>query len=190
MGKRVIIECDLTKQEYDPDGTVTLVLKRAGKKAGRTYELSPDAAAKLEQQLVAGPEAKLPVDWKFIGASVSESHPRARPKRTLEDLENEPEDDSSFVAAKKAELKEAGVIQETPREEPAEIVVSEALGAPKGSKCPHLNKGRVQTTLKGGKRFAFRTCKECRAKIPMATVEEKEAFMNGKLDSDVRMRDL
>lgn len=188
MGKRVIIECDLTKQEYDPDGTVTLVFKRAGKKAGRTYELSPDAAAKLEQQLVAGP--KLPSNWIFAGFAEPESAPRARPKRTLEDLENEPEDDSSFVAAKKAELKEAGVIQETPREEPTEIVVSEALGAPKGSKCSHLNKGRVQTTLKGGKRFAFRTCKECRAKIPMATVEEKEAFMNGKLDSDVRMRDL
>ncbi|MCI0559952.1 MAG: hypothetical protein MN733_15785, partial [Nitrososphaera sp.] len=124
MAKRVIQECDLTKQEYDPEETVTLVIKKKGKQSGRTYELSPSAAAKLEQQLVAGKESILPDDWQFGGTSrraSAETSSDSRRRRTLGDLEAEDEqDDTKFVAKKKAELREAGVIkpEEEQREEP------------------------------------------------------------------------
>lgn len=195
MAKRVIQECDLTKQEYDPDETVTLVFKKKGK-SGRTYELSSSAATKLEQQLVAGKEAILPEDWQFSGVSrraATATNSDGRRRRTLEDLETEEgQDDTKFVSKKKAELKEAGVIKDEERQEPAEQVISEALEAPKSKNngCRHLNKGRIQTTLKGGKRFIYRKCVDCRTNVPEMTTETREAFMNGKTDPDVRARDL
>lgn len=192
MAKRVIQECDLTKQEYDPDETVTLVIKKKGKQSGRTYELSQNAATKLEQQLVAGKEAALLEDWQFGGTGrqlLVPTNSNDKQHRTLGDLEAE--DDSKFVSDKRAELKEAGVIKAEEREEPAESVVSEALGAPKSNGgCRHLNKGRIQTTLKGSKRFVYRMCADCRTRIPEMTTEERKAFMDGKTDPDVRVRDL
>jgi hypothetical protein len=202
MGKRVIQECDLTKQEYDPEETVTLVFKKKGK-TGRSYDLSPAAATKLEQQLVAGKEAILPEDWQF-GGSVSRrertetAEGGRRRGRTFEDVAGDDvEDDSRFVREKKAELREAGVIhepeegQEQTREEPTESVIGEAVGAPKSKDaCPHLNKGRIQTTLRGGKRAVYRLCSDCRKRIPEMTTAAKDAFLNGKTDPDVRSRDL
>jgi hypothetical protein len=186
MAKRVIQECDLTKQEYDPDETVVLVIKKKGKQTGRTYELSSSAATKLEQQLVAGKEAALDENWNF---SVSNKPIRATNKpttRTLADLESE----EQIIANKQAELRQAGII-EAEREAPEKPVLSGVIETPVNSNgCRHLNKSRIQTTLKGGKRFAFRTCADCRIKIPEMTIDEKKAFMSGKPDPDVNMRDL
>ena len=90
MAKRIIQECDLTKQEYDPDETVTLVFKKKGKTNGRTYELSSSAATKLEQQLVAGKEAALEEGWGFTkNNSRTPRSMEETPVRTLGDLENE-----------------------------------------------------------------------------------------------------
>lgn len=187
MAKRVIQECDLTKQEYDPDETVKLTITRNGKK-GRTYELSADAANKLEQQLVGGPQ--LPVGWSFGGTVQATVEDRPSGGKTLGDLEAE--DDAKFVASKKAELREAGVLTDEQREEPQEEVLAETLGAPKNDNgCRHINKGRIQTTLKGGKRSVYRLCNDCRTRIPEMTAEERRSFMAGKVsDPDVRARDL
>jgi len=185
MGKRVIQECDLTKLEYDPDETVKITITRNGKK-GRTYELSADAANKLEQQLVGGP--KLSADWSFGTTTFSREVESNKP-RTLGDLEA---DDASFVADKRAELKEAGVISDEQRQEPEEEILAEPLGAPKSTNgCRHLNKGRIQTTLKGGKRSIYRLCNDCRTRVPEMTAEERKSFMAGKIaDPDVRVREI
>jgi hypothetical protein len=52
MARRTVQECDLTKQEFDPEQVVTVTLKSPGKK-GRSYELSPTAAEMLEKALVS-----------------------------------------------------------------------------------------------------------------------------------------
>jgi hypothetical protein len=204
MAKRVIQECDLTKREYDPDQTVTIVIKKQGKKTGRTYELSAEAAAKLEQQLVAGPEAQLPEDWGFVAATApvaTEGSPRPRPKRTLGDLENEDvkeaEDeafDEKAIAAKRASLKEAGVIAE---EEEAPVVDEEHPAPPPSSvrkdakgRCTHLNKGRVQVTVRKGKRVAYRKCTACRAEIPESSSDDKKSYMSGRTPEGVNLRSI
>ena len=120
---------------------------------------------------------------------------RGRPGRgrTLEDMEEEePEDDSRAVAEKKRELREAGVIgDESPREVPTDGPVGEVLGAPK-SKCPtrHMNKGRIQTTMRDGSRFIYRVCSDCQKRIPEKTAGDKQAYRNQKTPKGVQVRDL
>jgi len=187
MAKRTIQECDLTKQEYDPDETVTITIKKTGKGRGRSYDLSPDAAAKLEQQLVAGSDAVLEDDWDF--RSKPKPEPRARPERDEyirnrdfgDDDENE--DDSRFVAAKKAELKEEGIINTEPRE----VVNSVFKG---NGNCSHPNRGRVQMTMRGEERYAYTICKDCRAQLPYKKKSDQENYASAKLPADVRMKDI
>jgi len=178
MGKRLIVECDLTKQEYNPEETVTLTFKKDGKKSGRTYELSAKAAEKLEQQLVAGPEAKLPSDWTFGGS------PERKKAVTLETLEDSIEDDSEFVAAKKMELRDIGIISDEARETVENPILFEETDG-----CRHINKSRIQTTLKNKKRFIYQTCRDCGKKIEAKTMEEKTSYMNSKLPPDVNMQE-
>lgn len=182
MAKRVVQECDLTKQEYDPAETVTLVIKRSGKKAGRTYELSAEAAAILEQQLVAGPE--LPNNWSFGGA--------VRPKaRTVADLdtgpaeEAGPDDDGQFVASKKREMKAEGVDLDPREVEEGQATILPDI-APSGD-CLHMNKGPVQTTLRDGERHFYRTCRECRGRIPEKQKMERESYLKAKAPADSRV---
>lgn len=175
MAKRVVQECDLTKQEYDPSETVTLVIKRAGKKAGRTYELSAEAASKLEQQLVAG--LKLDTNWGF---SSSQGSTRSTAK-TLGDLEDESEaeieSDEAFIAEK---ISQRRAIAET--DEGDEL--AEAI-KPEGG-CYHMNKGPIQTTMRAGKRQIYRVCRECRERIPEKRKDDKSKFMNAKAPADSR----
>jgi len=188
MAKRVIQECDLTKQEYDPEETVIITIKKKGKAKGRSYDLSPDAAARLEQQLVAGNDAALESYWSF-----SSHTKKATGRRTLEDLEEEePEGDARVVAEKKRELREAGVLEdESPREVPTDGPVGKVLGVPK-SKCPtrHMNKGRIQTTMRDGRRYAYRVCPDCQTRIPEKTADDKLAYRNQKIPKGVNVRDL
>lgn len=189
MARRVVQECDLTKQEYDPAETVTLVIKRSGKKQGRTYELSAAAAAILEQQLVAG--NKLPDGWGFGGGSrqAPASDGGQRP-RTLGDLDtdteaDEKQSDSKFVAAKKREMQEEGVDTE-PREksDDQETILPGIEGD--GSGCLHLNKSPIQTTMVQGKRRIYRTCRDCRKRINEKTKNERTSFLGAKAPPDTR----
>jgi hypothetical protein len=177
MAKRVVQECDLTKQEYDPADTVTLVIKKSGKKTGRTYELSAAAAAKLEQQLVSG--SKLPDGWGFGGGS--RQNVANEGQRTLADLDS----DDRFVAEKRRAMAEEGV-DTSPREKNSNqpSILPELEG--NGSDCMHLNKSGIQTTMKDGKRHAYRTCRDCRQRVSERTKEEKAAFLGAKAPPDSR----
>ena len=195
MGKRVIHECDLTKQEINEEETLfTLKLAKKGTRSNMTYELSGDAAEKLLAQLNGRNE--LGEDWHFAGSSEVVAHVGTidgRPRRrTLEDLERETvEDDTSFVAEKKASLREAGVIDddEDEREEvSADSPISKAMGATAG--CGHINKGRIQTTMRSGKRLIYRKCANCGKDIPEKTSEAKQKYMSAKAPKGVNMGDL
>lgn len=190
MAKRIIQECDLTKHEYDPDETVTITIKKKGKRQGRSYDLSPEAAAKLEQQLVAGSEARLPEGWSF-GATlgVIQDTPQLPDAvntagGTLEEFSDNIE---AAVAQKRAELVASGGITDEERL-PEKPVLEEVVGSSNG--CRHLNKGRIQTTMRNGRRFVYRKCSKCFADIPEMTSEEKRDYMSGKTPQDVNIRDL
>ena len=192
MAKRTIQECDLTKQEYDPDETVIITIKKKGKSKGRSYDLSPDAAAKLEMQLVAGSDAELDSNWTFSPASQEETYTYTefgeKPvEKTRAELENitydDIDDDSRFVAAKKAELKEEGIINTEPRE----VVNSVFKG---NGNCSHPNRGRVQMTMRGEERYAYTICKDCRAQLPYKKKSDQENYASAKLPADVRMKDI
>jgi hypothetical protein len=189
MAKRVVQECDLTKQEYDPEETVTITFKYKGKARGRSYDLSPAAAAKLEQQLVGG--SKLPEDWGFVGQTTTAQGRKAA--RTLGDLDDAAAGEEQTIADKKSELRAAGVIPEQSEAKAPEPEISEVTEVVGGRKdCSHMNKGRIQTTLRDGKRFIFRLCTECRARIPEMSKASKESYLSGKISKgdDINIRDL
>jgi len=187
MAKRVVQECDLTKQEYDPEDTVTITFKKAGKAKGRSYDLSPEAAAKLEQQLVGGNE--LPATWGFGSVAKVEHTEVQRARTTLADLENDPLDDTELIASKKAQFAELGGLDKN-REEPTSPVIAPSLGqSVANDKCLHMNKGPIQTTIRDKKRHAYRTCRECRKEVPVKSKSDNESYMNASLPSDVNMRD-
>lgn len=185
MAKRVIQECDLTKQEYDPDQTVVLIIKKKGKKVGRTYELSPDAAAKLEQQLVAG--IKLEKHWSF---SNQPSFPVPRSidpiavigssaTTTIPTWDETQDNDSQWVEQKKAFLKEEGIIPESGPPEQA---------SPPGA-CVHMNKGPVRTTMRNGEQYAYRLCKQCGKQIAEHKREDTKAYISQTPPPDVNLKD-
>lgn len=174
MARRVVTECDLSKAEYDPAETVTLVIKKNGKKTGRTYELSPQAAAKLEQQLVSG--SKLPDEWFFGGITRS-----VRPNITIEeDLvpEEQEQSDEQIIAAKHAA-----------REEVEEDVEPDSIPAIDPSICPHRNRSRTHMKMKNGERFAYKICKDCRKMVEVHKRDERIDYANGKVPSDINLKD-
>lgn len=189
MAKRVIHECDLTKQEIDEDDVLfTLKLAKKGSRSNMTYELSSAAAEKLLAQLNG--RDVLDKDWSFSNGDYAPATEDSAPsrRRTLEDLEadavQEAEDDARFVTEKKAALREQGVLHdEEPREEPTDGPVGKALGATKG--CRHMNKGRIQTTMRSGTRFIYRKCTDCRKDIPEMTSEVRQQYMNAKAPKGV-----
>lgn len=187
MGKRVIHECDLTKQEIDEEDTLfTLKLAKKGTRSNMTYELSGSAAEKLLAQLNGRKE--LSEGWQFVSPGDMQPKPPGvrSVRRTLEDLE----DDSSFVAEKKASLKEQGVLNdEAPEERQQDGPVAKAMGAKKGD-CRHINKGRIQTTMRNGKRFIYRKCTKCHQDIPEMTSEARQQYMGGEAPQGVNIRDL
>jgi len=190
MAKRVIHECDLSKQEISEDDTIfTLKLTKKGTRSNMTYELSSASAEKLLAQLNSRNE--LDDNWSFE-AEVQEVFQPQRPKRTLGDLEDEvfeepEESDAGFVAEKKAELREAGVIEEE-RELSSDTPVSKALGAVDG--CTHINKSRIKITMRGKKRFAYRNCIECGKEIEEASAEGKKSYMTAKAPKGTNVRSI
>ena len=202
MAKRVIHECDLTKQEIDDEDTLfTLKLAKKGTRSNMTYELSGEAAEALLAQLNGRRE--LAEGWQFTspgdmpvrppGVRGGDSAPRTLGDLEAEEIEAPVEDDTRFVAEKKAALREQGVLgddeeDEEPREEPTDGPVGKALGATKG--CRHMNKGRIQTTMRGGKRLIYRKCADCRKDIPEMSSEARQSYMKGKAPKGVNIRDL
>lgn len=186
MARRVVQECDLTKQEYDPSETVTLVIKRGGKKS-RTYELSSDAAAKIEQQLVSGKQ--LSNDWFF--ASVLPAVAReGGPRRTLGDLEHETpneddkETDAQFIAGKKREMTEEGVdLDSREKDDESESVIPDLRTS---GDCLHMNKGRIEFHVRAGERHYFRKCRECQSRVPEKQKGERASYMNAKAPRGTR----
>lgn len=195
MAKRIVHECDLSKQEIGEDETLyTLKLAKKGTKSNMTYELSASAAEKLLAQLNGRKE--LAEGWDFVAPGTMAPRPPGVRGRTLGDLEASPEsqDDSSFVAEKKAALREAGVIEAEDdvqkRELPTDTAVGRALGSDAGNGCRHINKSRIKTTLRDNERFIYRTCMECRKEIPEITSDARKEYMGGKAPKGVRIRDL
>lgn len=189
MARRIIHECDLTKQEFNPDEDQVFILRIAkkGKRDPMKYELSAAAAEKLLAQLNGS--VGLPEDWSFarpIAASPQREHV------TLGDLEDDPDSDARFVSEKKAQLREAGIIEEeSSREMPEETITGNTFGMSK-SKCPtrHMNKGRIQTTMRDGHRFIYRVCSDCRQRIPEKTADDKKSYRNQKTPKGVNVRDI
>lgn len=178
MARRVVTECDLSKAEYDPAETVTLVIKKNGKKTGRTYELSPQAAAKLEQQLVSG--SKLPEEWFFAGVNVRSSRSNMTTNEDLEPttLASEEQSDEQIIAAKHAA-----------REEVEEDVEPDSTPAIDPSICPHRNRSRTHMKMKNGERFAYKICKDCRKMVEVHKRDERLDYANGKVPSDINLKD-
>ncbi|MCV0439811.1 MAG: hypothetical protein K5880_14380 [Hydrogenophaga sp.] len=170
-----------------------------------TYELSAEAAEALLAQLNGRKE--LAEGWQFVSPGDMQPKPPgvrggSERRRTLEDLEaeageeeEEPADDASFVAEKKASLREQGVLGDEDSDEeasPRESTggpVEKALGG-SGNRCSHMNKGRIQTTMRGKKRLIYRRCNDCRKDIPEITSEARQQYMSGKTPQGVNIRDL
>ena len=190
MGKKSVVFCDLTKQEVEEESSlVTITIKIPGKKNGRSYELSPEAAAKLEQQLTAGPDAKLDHDWQFDKSASGRPSWGVVPNETQKSTKLGDLDDDQFVADKKQELKERGELgQERPELENA--ILAPSLSASEKSDCLHMNKGSIQTTMRSGKRYAYRICRECRRQVTEKSKTDTQTYMAGKLPPDVNIRDL
>lgn len=174
MGKKSVVFCDLTKQEVEDDSAlVTIVIKIPGKKQGRTYELSAEAAAKLERQLVAG--NKLDTNWSFNSSLRSPSGEEQSP-RTIGNLID---DDDQFISDKKREMRDEGIdLSPREKEEDQSIMLPEI--AVDGSDCLHMNKGPVQTTLRNGERHFYRVCRACRGRVAEKLRDDRKAFLAAK----------
>lgn len=62
------------------------------------------------------------------------------------------------------------------------------MGAKSG--CRHINRGRIQTTLRQGKRFIYRKCKDCQKDVPEKTTDQKKQYMSGDVPKDINIRSL
>lgn len=171
MAKRTIQICDLTKQEYDPDLTVKITFLKNGKKTGRTYELSPEAAERLEQQLVGN--HPLPTTWTF---SIRESMQQAVKTPTQPQVTQDEEDEMDAINEKRRQI--------VRRDEEPEMQTDVDQQT-----CSHMNKGPVVMTMRGEQRVAYRACKACGKHIFEKTRNDQKSYASEKLPSDVRMKD-
>lgn len=194
MAKRQVVECDLTKQEVEDAGSlVTITIKAEGKKP-RSYDLSAEAAAKLEAQLTATRDHKLDPNWFFANGKVANPVPRV----SLDDLTNQvedaqskrenPPDDDDWVSERKQELRKTGRTRK--KEEKKEDVAIEVIANDDGSGCPHMNKGRVRMEIRADQQYAYHVCRDCGTELPAMTKDQKQAFLNGKPPADVNIRDI
>lgn len=177
MAKRIVQECDLTKAEYDPAETVTLIIKKNGKKTGRTYELSSQAAAKLEQQLVSG--SKLPDDWSFVDRGTNKISRRIISTEENLEPETQEQSDEELIAAKHAARVEA----QDNNIEPDPVPLMDP------NVCLHRNKSRTHMKMDGEKRVAYKICKDCRNVVPVHKRDERVDYATSKVPSDINLKD-
>lgn len=150
MAKRTIQECDLTKQEFDPEKAVIITLKTKDKK-GRSYELCPDAAELLERALVSREAHTI-----ISGTQAS--------TKTLGDTFDIDENDRLVAekeAGREAEPVTIGI-------NPDSIELTK-----KGGSCTHMNKTRPQVRTIDGKKGFWQQCKDCGSSIKCRTTAEK-----------------
>lgn len=182
MSKKSIIICDLSKQEIsDEDAMVTITIKAVGKKVGRSYDLSAESAAKLEQQLVG--TNKLSNNWGFTSraSGKNDSRGEAGSKVSAEepeiiDIDNEIPQDEVFIAEKKSQREHN---PPTVSPQPPSSDFSKTLGD--GTDCLHMNKGRLKLTIRDKERYAYKICKDCKRQIPEKSLDEKSKFLNTKV---------
>ena len=194
MAKRQVVECDLTKQEVEDAGSlVTITIKAEGKKP-RSYDLSPEAAAKLEAQLTATRDQKLDPNWNFSsGSRVSTTANAAdfEPEQitTAASRRDGVKDDSAWVSEKKRELKRSGRTKKEPEVKKEDIAI-EVIANDDGSGCPHLNKGRVRMEIREDQQYAYHICRDCGNELPAMTLDQKQAFLQGRAPEGVQLRDI
>jgi hypothetical protein len=184
MAKRVVQECDLCKGEYDPDETHSIAVKKKGKSKANAYDLCPDCAEKIQQQLVAKSSDGLAPDWSFA-APLDQSFLQAKepsPARgsRREEVTAEQQEDDDLIARKNAEraaaASEAG--QSIPEqaeapEVPYETVAPEPL---EDGSCPHMNRGPIRP--RGGQ--FLQECRDCGADLLPNTSDDRGSYMAAK----------
>lgn len=174
--------CDLSKLEYDPDTTVTITFKKAGRGGKvRRYDLSPESAAELEQALVGN------VAHKLVPAAASTikdkpSDPR-KPPDNGDDIVRVGDaefniDDDELINKKEAERKAYNEQLDTeamPADEADDI--EEAPKVTREQKeCVHANKTPSRLKVVGGKRGFWRQCKECGKLIKAKSKRARAAY--------------
>lgn len=137
MGKKILIICDLCKNETDDDFT-KLSFKKPGKSKGLNFEVCSACATKFQVQLVG--ENLLTNWWNF-------NEPREKaigePQKCV--LGNELDDNDHFVEEKEAERKRL-----------LEDIKPKATATNKNSEqCSHMNKSSIDPET--FKQF----CKDC-----------------------------
>ena len=174
MAKRTIQECDLTKREYDPEETVKITIKAAGKRQGRTYELSSHAAQILERQLVSG--KPLADDWDFVVSR--------KPTRRSEIIDVDEDDNDSLASRIKSEQRDRIGNDEEETDVFVELFSEFVPGD--DPDCIHMNKGRVTTTLRDKKKFVYQKCTGCGAEIPVKSSRDNNDYMSAVLPENTR----
>ena len=187
MAKRIIHECDLTKQEFNPDeDTVfTLSIVKKGRKSPMKFEVCASAAEKLLAQLNG--KGELPEDWSFARNVPSRRAVVSEELDIGSNMDDGIDDDSNFVARKKAELREEGIIGNEEEERELEGgAISQALGA-KQENCVHMNKSGIKVTSDHKK---YRTCNACGKAIPEQSSGDRTAYLSATPPKGVNIRDL
>jgi hypothetical protein len=185
MAKRTIHECDLTKQEMDPEDSFVLVLKKRGKRTkGSEFEISASSAELLLQQLNSN--YRLPQGWSF--ATIK--RPVNIPPDSLEDIEVEDLQPLQTAPEVRADLQREPTDEELAGEperwevaraenrDTSHTISGPETVAPEGDECIHMNKGRVHLGMKGGRRDAYRLCKDCGAKVPELRQQTRSRLTN------------
>ena len=200
MAKRTIYECDLSKEEFDPDEAVIISFKKKGKRTASTFELSPRSAEKLLTQLNGNRE--LPEDWDFVSqftgptVDLSPEESYQSPSERRETLAQDVDDAELHAleqrkvhrrADAEARRDENEMSDEEEFEAASPSIVGPATVKPSGDGCPHMNRTRVNLTMRHKKRYAYRTCKDCGVELPESTLAEREGTKSIKAPGGSRV---
>ena len=169
MGKRQLVYCDLCKVETDD--LHLLSLKKSGKKNTNKFEVCEDCTDKLQKQLVAGENAQ---EWSFATVRVVAE---TKPEIIYTDTEDDENNMRRLKDQERLETLSSMDIDPVEMETP-----------PDSGDCVHMNKGRVNLTMRNGKKFAYRICKQCRQQIPEHNLGSKDKYRNQKLEKDINLR--
>jgi hypothetical protein len=191
MAKRIIQECDLCKGEYDPDNTHSIAVKKKGKAKANSYELCPNCAEKIQQQLVAKSSDALPEGWQFgvqvlrVDSDIQTTNaPRGSRREEITTLQ---QDDNDLIARKEAErtaaLAEAGhALPE--KAEAAEVPYETVEPTPlDDGGCPHMNRGPIRP-ING--QF-LQECRDCGVSLTPNTSVERGSYMTAKPGKGVNL---
>jgi hypothetical protein len=180
MAKRIVQECDLCKGEYDPDDTHIISVKKKGKQKANVYDLCPNCAEKIQQQLVAQSSETLEALWRFGYLPVAEADVKCgnpEPEREVRgsrraELESLQQADNDLISRKDNErrnsLKEAGQTM-TEEAEATEVPYETVAPAPlEDGSCAHMNRGRIQA-VQG--QF-LQECRDCGEKLRLSIYQQ------------------